>query len=108
MHSVLLVSCCPLFAEVLQPLHDSSTEEIMTFLIPDIREATSEIFFSQKYLLSLMYLQSFCEKIVLETSFESSFSSDVCPGSGAFLTPEFGIRIRGGKIPDPGSEIRVE
>jgi hypothetical protein len=42
MHSVLLVSCCPLFAEVLQPLHDSSTEEMMTFLIPDIREATSE------------------------------------------------------------------
>jgi hypothetical protein len=42
MHSVLLVSCCPLFAEVLRPLHDSSTEEMMTFLIPDIREAASE------------------------------------------------------------------
>lgn len=39
MHSFLLASCCPLLAEVLQPLHDSVSDDIMTVIIPDIREA---------------------------------------------------------------------
>jgi hypothetical protein len=39
-------------------------------------------------------------------SFESSFRSDVYPGSRAFLIPGFGIRIQDGKNPDPRIEIR--
>jgi hypothetical protein len=79
MHSVLLVSCCPLFAEVLQPLHDSSTEEMMTFLIPGIREATSEkIVLKISFEFKVPYLQSIYEKIALKMSFESSFRSDLC------------------------------
>jgi hypothetical protein len=61
MHSVLLVSCCPLFAEVLQPLHDSSTEEMMTFLIPDIREATAEKKLFKKLFFEFK-VQSICQK----------------------------------------------